>query len=119
MQQKNKILVVISISSAFALLELVIGLKNHSLALLADAFHVSSDIIGFTISYIALTKVQSKRQPKDGYSWGYARAELLGAFFNGTFLAALALSIVLQSIERFIEPSDVLQVRLASYSLIL
>jgi zinc transporter 1 len=35
-------------------------------------------------------------------SFGWARAQLLGAFFNGAFLLALGLSIALQSIERFI-----------------
>jgi zinc transporter 1 len=44
---------------------------------------------------------ERKTSPAD-LSFGWARAQLLGAFFNGAFLLALGLSIALQSIERFI-----------------
>jgi len=53
---------------------------------------------------VALVAVQvSERETsRDDLSFGWARAQLLGAFFNGAFLLALGVSITLQSIERFI-----------------
>jgi len=41
------------------------------------------------------------KSPKE-FSFGWQRAQLLGAFFNGVFLAALGLSIFLQAVERFV-----------------
>lgn len=50
---------------------------------------------------MAVQVTERKTSPAD-LSFGWARAQLLGAFFNGAFLLALGLSIALQSIERFI-----------------
>jgi zinc transporter 1 len=55
---------------------------------------------------IAVHATESKTSPQD-LSFGWARASLLGAFFNGAFLLALGLSIALQSIERFISVQHV------------
>jgi zinc transporter 1 len=46
--------------------------------------------------------VQEKEYKPSGFTYALHRAELVGAFFNGVFLLALALSIFLQSMERFI-----------------
>ncbi|KAK8127171.1 cation diffusion facilitator family metal ion transporter [Apiospora sp. TS-2023a] len=72
-----------------------------SLALLADAFHYLNDLIGFIVALVAVIITENADSPQD-FSFGWARASLLGAFFNGVFLLALGVSIFLQSIERFI-----------------
>lgn len=53
------------------------------------------------MALVAVQVTERKTSPQD-LSFGWARAQLLGAFFNGAFLLALGLSIALQSIERFI-----------------
>ncbi|KAF5852740.1 hypothetical protein GGP41_008158 [Bipolaris sorokiniana] len=78
-----------------------VGFYTRSLALVADAFHYLNDLIGFIIALVAVQVSERKTPPAD-LSFGWARAQLLGAFFNGAFLLALGLSIALQSIERFI-----------------
>jgi zinc transporter 1 len=60
-----------------------------------------NDLIGFIVALVAVQVTERKDAPPD-LSFGWARAQLLGAFFNGAFLLALGLSIGLQSIERFI-----------------
>lgn len=60
-----------------------------------------NDLIGFIVALVAVHVTESKTSPSD-LSFGWARAQLLGAFFNGAFLLALGMSIALQSIERFI-----------------
>lgn len=78
-----------------------------------------NDLIGFIVALAALkvcfslnssvdladqdfTQVsQRSRSPKE-LSFGWQRAQLLGAFFNGVFLLALGVSIFLQSLERFV-----------------
>ncbi|KAI1197977.1 cation efflux protein [Nemania serpens] len=79
----------------------VVAFYTKSLALLADAFHYLNDLIGFIIALAAIIVSERAKSPQD-FSFGWARAQLLGAFFNGVFLLALGLSIFLQSVERFI-----------------
>ncbi|KAF2266044.1 hypothetical protein CC78DRAFT_164116 [Lojkania enalia] len=77
LSKSNRILILLGIDSAFFLLELVVGYAVHSLALVADSFHM------------------------------WQRAETLGALINGVFLVALCLSIFLEAIQRFVEPQEV------------
>ncbi|KAK6819349.1 cation diffusion facilitator family metal ion transporter [Apiospora arundinis] len=88
---KQKLIGTIAISFSFFVAEIVVAFMTGSLALLADAFHYLNDLIGFVVALAAII-----------FSFGWARASLLGAFFNGVFLLALGVSIFLQSIERFI-----------------
>lgn len=104
---------VILIASCFLVAELVIGFTNNALVLVADAFHITSDLIGYIVSVICIRLAQRGRdgkkddRPRQGFSFGWQRAELLGAAFNGVFLLALGVSVLLQSIDRFINPSEV------------
>ncbi|TVY28846.1 Zinc/cadmium resistance protein [Lachnellula hyalina] len=78
-----------------------VGFYTHSLALIADAFHYMNDLIGFIVALVALKISRRPTSPKR-LSFGWQRAQLLGAFFNGVFLLALGVSIFLQSLERFV-----------------
>ncbi|EIT77795.1 Zn2+ transporter ZNT1 [Aspergillus oryzae 3.042] len=90
----------------------IVGFYTHSLALIADAFHYLNDLIGFIVALVALrvgyldsSQRLHKRLTDDApksLSFGWQRAQLLGAFFNGALLFALGISVFLQSIERFI-----------------
>ncbi|KDQ58284.1 hypothetical protein JAAARDRAFT_129391 [Jaapia argillacea MUCL 33604] len=113
MSPEHRLMTVICLSGCFFVLELVIGFLNRSLALVADAFHVCSDLIGFGVALLAIRKARGDRDkaPKN-FSYGWQRAELLGAFFNGVFLLALGVSILLQTIQRFVRPEEVTQPRL-------
>ncbi|THV53931.1 hypothetical protein BGAL_0038g00090 [Botrytis galanthina] len=97
----QRLTVVICISTSFFLAELSIGFYTKSLALVADAFHYLNDLIGFMVALAAL-RVSQRSDSPDSLSYGWQRAELLGAFFNGCFLLALGVSIALQSIDRFV-----------------
>ncbi|KAI1161085.1 cation efflux protein [Nemania serpens] len=98
---KQKLIGVICISFSFFVAEIAVAFYTKSLALLADAFHYLNDLIGFVIALAAIIVSERAKSPQD-FSFGWARAQLLGAFFNGVFLLALGLSIFLQSIERFV-----------------
>ncbi|KAJ5108879.1 hypothetical protein N7456_005554 [Penicillium angulare] len=101
LSRSTRLSAVIAISTCFFLGEISVGFYTHSLALIADAFHYLNDLVGFVIALVAL-KVSEKDESPKGFSFGWQRAQLLGAFFNGVLLFALGLSIFLQSIERFI-----------------
>ncbi|KAJ5890793.1 uncharacterized protein N7473_007021 [Penicillium subrubescens] len=97
LSHSTRLAVVIGISTCFFLGEISVGFYTHSLALIADAFHYLNDLMGFVIALVS----EKGNSPQD-LSFGWQRAQLLGAFFNGVLLFALGLSIFLQSIERFI-----------------
>ncbi|KAF9466109.1 CDF zinc transporter [Collybia nuda] len=101
MKNTTRIGIVLCISIAFFLAEIIIGFRTKSLALIADAFHYLNDIVAYAIAYIA-AHLHEKGKHNVNFTFAFHRAELVGAFFNGVFLLALALSIFLQSIERFV-----------------
>ncbi|KAH9908431.1 cation efflux protein [Xylariomycetidae sp. FL2044] len=101
MSSKQKLYVIIGISFSFFVAEIAVAFYTGSLALLADAFHYMNDLIGFIVALTAIIFSERAKSPQY-FSFGWARAQLLGAFFNGVFLLALGISILLQSIERFI-----------------
>ncbi|RYC63009.1 hypothetical protein CHU98_g3187 [Xylaria longipes] len=98
---KQKLIAIICISFSFFVAEIAVAFYTKSLALLADAFHYLNDLIGFVIALTAILVSERAKSPQN-FSFGWARAQLLGAFFNGVFLLALGLSIFLQSLERFV-----------------
>ncbi|KAE8148408.1 cation diffusion facilitator family metal ion transporter [Aspergillus avenaceus] len=99
--RSQRLSMVIAISSTFFVAEISVGFYTHSLALVADAFHYLNDLIGFVVALIALRISETDNAPRS-LSFGWQRAQLLGAFFNGALLFALGISVFLQSIERFI-----------------
>ncbi|KAI2607447.1 cation efflux protein [Hypoxylon fragiforme] len=101
LSSKQKLCAIICISFSFFVAEIVVAFYTKSLALLADAFHYMNDLIGFVVALGAIL-VSERAESPTNFSFGWARAQLLGAFFNGVFLLALGISIFLQSIERFI-----------------
>ncbi|KAI1497189.1 cation efflux protein [Biscogniauxia marginata] len=101
----TRISIMLAIDIAFFLVELISGFMVHSLALMADAFHMLNDIISLVIGLWAVTV--AKRATTNKFSYGWVRAEILGAFFNAVFLIALCVSIILEALTRFLEPQEV------------
>ncbi|KAI1296391.1 hypothetical protein EDD11_007341 [Mortierella claussenii] len=88
------------------LAEIIVGYKTGSLALIADAFHMLSDVLSQVIALYAI-RLAAKTEWQPTMSYGWQRAELLGALYNGVFLLALCFSILLDAIERFFKPEDI------------
>ncbi|KAL2200583.1 cation efflux protein [Corynascus similis CBS 632.67] len=111
LSDKRRVSAAIAISSIFFVAELGVAFRTGSLALMADAFHYLNDVVGFVVT-LASILVSEKTEYRQDFSFGWQRARLLGAFFNGSFLLALGVSIFLQSIERFVSPKTVDHVKL-------
>ncbi|KAJ6783429.1 hypothetical protein PWT90_01676 [Aphanocladium album] len=105
--RRNRLIATIAISLAFFIAEIAAGFYTHSLALVADAFHYLSDLLGFVVALTALQVTEGSTPAPPGYTFGWQRATLLGAFFNGVFLLALGISILVQAIQRFINISPI------------
>lgn len=106
-----RIIALLVLDTVFLLLEAIIGYTVNSLALVADAFHMLNDIISLLVALWAV-KVK-KLKPADGkYTYGWQRAEILGALVNAVFLLALCFTIVIEAIQRFFAPPEISSPRL-------
>jgi solute carrier family 30 (zinc transporter), member 1 len=99
------LVIMLCMVSTFAIVELATGLFTHSLSLVADSFHMIGDAISLFVGLVAMRL--SLRPESDRQSYGWHRAEVIGALINGTFLMAVSLNTILESIIRFIEPLPV------------
>jgi cobalt-zinc-cadmium efflux system protein len=90
---------------AFLVVEVVGGIVANSLALLADAGHMLSDVGALGLSLIALA--WTARPPTDRKTYGYHRLEILVALVNGLVLWAIAGFIFYEAAWRFFQPPEV------------
>jgi cobalt-zinc-cadmium efflux system protein len=96
---------VLIITAAYMLAEFVGGLLTNSLALLADAGHMLSDVGSMTLSVIAMRFASKPRT--SSMTYGYFRAEILAAMANGISLVVVAIVIIYQAITRLQTPPEV------------
>ena len=85
--------------------EFVAGLVSGSLALLADAAHNLNDTASMGIT-LAARKVAA-READERRTFGYERAELIGAFINLTTLVLIALYLLVEAGRRFFDPREI------------
>jgi len=88
------------------MVEVVGGLITGSLALLADAGHMLSDALSLGVALFAVWLAGRPSTPNR--SFGYKRAEILAALFNGATLVAISVWIFIEAYHRFREPPEIL-----------
>ncbi|CAL8095241.1 unnamed protein product [Orchesella dallaii] len=99
-----RLLFMLVFTFSYFLVELIVGYATNSMALVADSFHMLSDVVALLIAFIS---IKLSRRKWSQNTFGLARAEILGALVNAVFLYALCFSIVLESIQRFVEPKKI------------
>ncbi len=104
-QNQKRLAVTLVLSGGYMAAEVVGGLLSNSLALLADAGHMLSDVAALGLSLFALWFASRPATPQR--SFGYYRAEILAALVNGATLVAIAIFIVVEACGRFREPPEV------------
>ncbi|KAI1285310.1 Zinc/cadmium resistance protein [Halotydeus destructor] len=102
----NKIVFMMLLTLAVFLIEITVGYMTKAQSLVADAFHMLSDIVAMSIAYYSI-KLSTSKAKSASLTFGWARAEDLGAMANGVFLIALSFTIIIESIKRFYEPEDI------------
>jgi cobalt-zinc-cadmium efflux system protein len=103
--EQHRLRVVLGITVAYFVAELVGGLYANSLALLTDATHMFTDIAALCLSLLTLWI--AARPATSGKTYGYMRAEILGALFNGLFLWMLVAFIWIEAAGRLRDPPAV------------
>jgi cobalt-zinc-cadmium efflux system protein len=89
----------------FVVIELAVGYKVNSLALVGDAFHNFTDAVALIIALAAI-KLET-RPPTGEKSFGYQRAGILAAFINAGTLLAVTVYLVVAAIQRLRAPEAV------------
>ncbi len=102
---QRRLLIVLGVASAYLLTELVGGYLTGSLALLSDAVHMLTDISALCLGLLTLWI--SRRPASSAKSYGYLRAEILGASLNGLFLWVLVVYIWIEAAQRLRHPHPV------------
>ncbi|XP_043551720.1 zinc transporter 10-like isoform X3 [Chiloscyllium plagiosum] len=105
-----RLLFMLVITAGFFVVELVVGHMGNSLALVSDSFNMLSDLISLVIGLLAATLGKITRHPRNTY--GFARAEVVGALANAVFLTALTFTILVEAIIRLIRPQRIDDVEL-------
>lgn len=95
----------ILLNTGFVLIEAGYGIASNSMALLADAGHNLSDVLGLIIAWVGV--VLSKRQPTLRYTYGLRGSSILAALFNAMFLLVAVGAIAWEAIGRFANPEPV------------
>jgi cobalt-zinc-cadmium efflux system protein len=89
----------------FVGVEFFYGLLANSIALIADAGHNLSDVLGLGLAWGAA--ILSRRPPSRRHTYGWRRSSILAAFLNAVFLLVVTGGIAWESLQRFREPGAV------------
>jgi cobalt-zinc-cadmium efflux system protein len=99
---RRRLVVAIAITATVLVVEVVGALVSGSLALLADAGHMTSDLLGLGIALAAT--IIAARPATDRHTFGFQRGEVLGALVNGLILAVVAVFVAIQGVQRLLAP---------------
>ena len=102
---QKRLALALVLSAVYMVAEAVGGVLTGSLALLADAGHMLSDVAALGLSLFAIWIAQ--RPPNSRRTYGYHRTEILAALANGATLVALSVYVLVEAWQRFREPTEV------------
>ncbi|BBL79066.1 MAG: cation diffusion facilitator family transporter [Actinomycetota bacterium] len=105
-RHKGRLYVVLALTGSYMFAEVIGGILTGSLALLADAGHMLTDVFGISMALIAIKL--GERPASDRRTFGYYRTEVLAALTNAVILVVVAIYILYEAYRRFQDPPDVL-----------
>jgi cobalt-zinc-cadmium efflux system protein len=101
----RRLVLALALNLLLTVVEVIAGLLSGSLALVADAVHNLSDCGSFVIALVAR---RIGRWPSDDLrTFGYRRAEIIGALINLTILIVISLFLIYEAIERYFYPRPI------------
>ena len=112
----RRLAMVLSISSTILVVEVVGAFVSGSLALLADAGHMLTDVAGLSLALVAAAL--ANRPATDERTWGYRRAEVLAAAAQAAVLLAVGMFVLVESIRRLLEPPEVASTAMVIFGLV-
>ena len=104
-KNKKSLAIVFGLTAFYLIVEVIGGLWTGSLALLADAGHMLTDVAGVGLALLAIWFAEKPASPERTY--GYYRVEILAALTNAVVLIGISLYILYEAYERFKNPPEV------------
>ena len=104
-QHKRRLAVVFGLTTLYLVAEVVGGILTHSLALLADAGHMLTDVAGLGLALLAIRFAERPATPERTY--GYYRVEILAALTNAVVLIGISFYILYEAYQRLRDPPEV------------
>jgi cobalt-zinc-cadmium efflux system protein len=101
----RRLVFVLVLTAAYMLAEAIGGWLSHSLALIADAGHMLSDVAALALSLFAVWI--SRKPPTSARSYGFYRTEILAALANAATLIAISVWVCFEAYSRFQTPHQV------------
>ena len=101
----NAFAVGVALNDGYVFFEAIFGILGHSLALLADAGHNLSDVLGLLLAWGA--SAMAKSIPTKRRTYGLRGTSILAALFNAIFLLVSVGAIAWEAVRRFNAPADV------------
>lgn len=90
------------LNTSFMFVQFLYSFRSKSLGLLSDSLHMALDCTSLALGLVA--GVLAKRPPSEVYPFGLARIETLAGFANGVLLIGIVAGIVIEGVERIINP---------------
>src|SRR5437879_7064089 len=98
--------IVISITAAMMVIEIVAGLMSHSMALLADGWHMSTHVLAFLITAVAYHFARTQAG-NARFSFGTGKIGVLGGFTSAVVLSIVAFLMAGESVHRLFVPLEI------------
>jgi cobalt-zinc-cadmium efflux system protein len=102
---RGRLATVLAITVTVLVVEVVGAIVSGSLALLADAAHMLTDVAGLTLGLVAASL--ARRPATSVRTWGYRRAEVLGAAAQAALLLGVGVYVVVEGVQRLFAPPEV------------
>ncbi len=109
-RHQKRLAVAFGLTLAFLVVEAVAGILTDSLALLSDAGHMLTDVIGLGMSLAAiqLASRHARRDASGHHTFGLYRLEILAAFVNALLLFGVAIYVLFEAVRRLTGEHEVL-----------
>jgi cobalt-zinc-cadmium efflux system protein len=105
-ENQRRLGIALALAACYMVAEVVGGLLTGSLALLADAGHMLSDVFALSMSVLAIRIAQ--RPPTASRTYGFYRTEILAALGHGILLVCVSLAIFFEAWKRLGQPHEIL-----------
>lgn len=105
LRSEKNLLLSIALNVGITVAQIIGGFLSGSLALLSDALHNFTDVVSLVISYVA--SKYSRKSATYNKTFGYKRAEIIAAFVNSASLIIIAIILIKEAVDRFLEPQEI------------
>ncbi|MES2093533.1 MAG: cation diffusion facilitator family transporter [Actinomycetota bacterium] len=104
-RHRTPLFIAFVLTLSYALVEVIVGISINSLALISDAAHMGTDVIGLGMALAAVTL--AARPTTTQRTYGFYRLEVLAALANGILLFGVAGYVIFEAVRRFSNPPEV------------